>query len=86
MDDLGLEHKIKEYWHDAKNNAVFNYDQLDKDQEEAIRFGELKKAAKELSLFLPEKYFIEVDYNELNQHRISVIGPHGVMVDSDQPS
>ena len=84
--DLDFEQKIKDHWHDMKDNKVFNCDQLDEDQEEAIRFGELKKYAKELSLFLPEKWFIDVDYNELNQHRVSIISPSGVVVDSDHPS
>ena len=77
------ESEWKEDWQARKDDQASWQSQLDEDQEEAIFFGELKKSAKDLNIFLPDGYSIEVDYGEMGNPRVSIIGPHGVLVDSD---
>ena len=77
------ESEWKEDWQARKDDLESWQSQLDEEQEEAIYFGELQKSAKDLNVLLPDGYSIEVDYNEMSKPRVSVIGPHGVLVDSD---
>ena len=74
--------EMKEDWRQRRDEYREWQSRIDESQEEAIRYGELRKSAKELSLHLPDGYSIEVDYDEMGHHRVSVIGPHGVMLDS----
>ena len=77
------ESEWKEDWQARKDEQLSWQSQLNEEQEEAIYFGELQKAAKDLSVHLPDNINIEVDYDEMGKPRVSVVGPHGVLVDSD---
>ena len=73
--------EMKEEMYQRRNEYRQWESRLDEEQEEAIYFGELRKAAKDLNVHLPDNINIEVDYDEMGQYRVCVVGPHGVMTE-----
>ena len=79
----GCRTEDKEEWRAKKDDHDYWQSQLDESQEEAIYFGELRKAAKDLNIHLPDGYNIEIDYGEMGNPRVSILGPRGIIVSTD---
>ena len=78
--------EMKEDWRARRDEYAAWQSRLDESKEEAIFMGELRKAAKELNVFLPDQYRIEVEYDEMDHIRVNVMGPQGSLIEQSHVS